>query len=221
MLNKLLTAAFVLYLSGCAATGTLISKRDLDVQTKTSSAIFVDPVATEKRTIYLDVRSGVQEFDRNEFKQYVATRFENSGNGYRIVDNPESAHYQMLIYVLNLEQSNESAAASALNTGYRGGAAAAGAVAGAMLNDSNRFTGAGVGALAAGAADFAAGAFVKDVYFVLVADVQVREAASSGDTDRNVHQTRVVTTANQANLDLVDAIGPMFDKTAYALAGFF
>jgi hypothetical protein len=40
-------------ISGCAAIHTSIAKRDLDVQTRISSAIFVDPVSRDKRTVYV------------------------------------------------------------------------------------------------------------------------------------------------------------------------
>ena len=57
---KMIAAGLVsLWLVGCAATQTALVKKDLDVQTKTSTSIFVDSVAPTKRTIYLDIRSGV------------------------------------------------------------------------------------------------------------------------------------------------------------------
>lgn len=40
-------AAFVL--TGCAAAHVAISKRDLDVQTKMSDTVFLDPVGADKR----------------------------------------------------------------------------------------------------------------------------------------------------------------------------
>ena len=232
-------------LSGCAATETLISKRKLDVQAKTSTAIFVDPVSKEKRTIYLDVKSGVQEFDRRQFKQFVTEQFTQANdNGYRIVDDPEAAQFTMVAYVLNLEKASPTAAEQALNKGYSGGAVVAGAVAGNLL--SNTRTGVLGGGLAAGAAEHLSGAFVKDVTYMLVCDVQIRERAAAGVmvrkdtkvdakvsdagatrqtvsevTDQKEYRTRIVTTANKANLDLKDAQEVMYKKTAYAMSGFF
>ena len=78
-------------LFGCAATQVALSKRNLDVQTRTSTAIFVDPVARSKRTIYLQVRSGVMEFDRRAFKRFIKEQFAANEAGYRIVDNPNKA----------------------------------------------------------------------------------------------------------------------------------
>ncbi|MCC5698300.1 complement resistance protein TraT, partial [Klebsiella pneumoniae] len=46
-----------LMLSGCSATHTAISKRNLQVQTKMSDTIFLDPVADDKRTVFIQVRN--------------------------------------------------------------------------------------------------------------------------------------------------------------------
>lgn len=242
-----LLSLFVSLMGGCAATRVLLSKKDLDVQTRTSTAIFVDPVAQEKRTIYLDVRSGVMEFDRRAFKTFVQQQFTQPGGaGYRIVDDPEAAQFQMIVYVLNLEKTSPTAAEAVLSRGYTGGAIAAGAAAGALANRSNPYRGAATGGLIAGAADFIAGSMVKDVTFMLVADVQIKEKARKGVlvrkdsrvdskisdagssrqtysevSNKKEYRTRIVTTANKANLKLKDAADPMFKKTAYAMAGFF
>jgi hypothetical protein len=243
---KLLTAtALALALGGCAATQTMIAKKDLDVQARTSTAIFVDPVPKERRTIYVDVKSGVMEFDRRRFKQFVVEQFTVANdNGYRIVDDPDQAQFLMVVYVLNLEKASPTAAQVALNQGYQGGAIAAGAIAGAAATQS--WTGAGVGGLVGGAAELISGAAVKDVTYMLVSDVQIQEKAPKGvlvrkdtriDTKvsdagaarqtssevstRKEYRTRIVTTANKANLELAEAQDLMFKKTAYAMAGFF
>ena len=41
---------------GCSAVHTSIKKRNLDVQTKMSDSIFLDPVSPAKHTIYVQVR---------------------------------------------------------------------------------------------------------------------------------------------------------------------
>ena len=102
------------------------------------------------------------------------------------------------------------------------------------------------GAVALGAVDFVAGNLVKDVTYMLVVDVQIKERAAPGaivrkDTaiktkvsddgaskqtvsevsNQKEYRTRIVTTANKVNLKLEEAQPKMFDKTAYALSGFF
>jgi hypothetical protein len=196
----------------------MITKRQLDVQTRTSRAIFVEPVAKNARTVYLEIRSGVEEFDRQKFVAFIQEEFARNPNGYRLVDDPSSAQFYMQTFVLNLEKASETAAKQALRQGYLGNSVLAGAAVGAAIDHNNRFRGAGVGGLAVGAADFVASSVVKDVYYMLVVDLQVSEKTAK---DRQVYQTRIVTTANKANLKLDDAAEPMFQKTAFAISSFF
>jgi hypothetical protein len=241
---------FSAWLAGCAATQPAISKKDLDVQTKTSTSIFVDAVPMPKRTIFLYIRSGVQEFDRNAFKQFVSQQFVNNANAYRLVDDPDAAQFTMVAYVVKLEKASPTAAQAALGQGFVGGSSTANAVlAGAALgsmNSNSGYKGAVGGGLALGAADFVAGNMVKDVTYLLVVDVQIKERAANGaivrkDTAINTkvsddgksrqtvsevsnqkeYRTRIVTTANKVNLKLEEAQPQMFSKTAYALSGFF
>ena len=240
-------AVIVLTLGGCAATQTMLAKKDLDVQARTSTAIFVDPVAKNKRTIFLDIKSGVMEFDRRKFKQFVSEQFTQvNDNGYRIIDDPSKAQFTMVAYVLNLEKTSPTAAQQALGQGYQGGAVLAGAAAGAVVNTRNRGTGAVAGGVVGGAIEMVSGSLVKDVTYMLVCDVQIKERAAKGvivrkdsrvDTkisdagtsqqtssevsNRKEYRTRIVTTANKANLELAEADELMFKKTAYAMAGFF
>lgn len=244
--------AAAIALAGCAATSVALSKKDLEVQTKTSTAIFVDPVPAAERTVYVEVRSGVQEFDRRSFSKFVKEQFATNDNGYRVVDNPEKARYLMLAYVLNLEVASPNAAQAALSQGFHGGnEAAAGSALGAVLGaSSNSRTGAWGGAMLGGvlasAGSTVADSLVKDVTYVLVCDVSVRERTQPGVlvrkdsridsvisdagssqqrvsevSDRKEYRTRIVTTANKVNLKLDEAAPTMFSKTAYAMSGFF
>lgn len=242
LINVVMVGVVITVLGGCSAVHTSIAKRDLDVQTKISTSIFVDPVPQEKRKIYLEVRSGVMEFDRNSFRKSLSQQLVNSGNGYTLTEDPKEAQYTMSIFVRNLEKTTPEGAAGALNAGFQGmgaGAAVSYATGGSYKNAVG--TGLLVGALST-----AANAFVQDVMYLLVADIQIKERASKGvivrkDSKINTkisddgastqtyseastqkeYRTRVVTTANKANLELVEAQPLMFDKTAYAMASFF
>jgi hypothetical protein len=238
-------AGIVSFLGGCAATQLALSKKDLDVQTRTSTAVFVDPVPRDKRTIYLDVKSGVMEFDRRQFKNFVKEQFTQfNDNGYKIIDDPDKAQFQMIAYVLNLEKADPTAAEQALHQGYMGGAVLGGAAVGGLATHSAR--GAVGGAVVGGATEFITGSLVKDVTYMLVCDIQIKEKAAKGvmvrkdtqvDTkvsdagtsrqsvsevsNKKEYRTRIVTTAEKVNLKLEDAQDLMFKKTAYAMAGFF
>ncbi len=231
-------------LGACASSQVSISKKELDVQTRTSTAIFVEPVTRDKRTVYLEVKSGVIEFDRDSFKTLI--RDQLSKNGYLVMDDPETAQFQMLIYVLNLEKASPTAAESALGQGYLGSSVILGAAIGSSISSNHSGRGAVIGGIIVGAAELISSSMTKDVTYMLVADVQIREKAAHGaivtkDTqidiktsdsstsrqtasevsNRKEYQTRIVTTANKVNLKLEEAAPLMFQKTAYAMAGFF
>ena len=242
-----LVAALVVVISGCAAVQTSIAKRNLDIQTRISTAIFVDAVPRDKRVVYVDIRSGVMEFDRNAFRNIVFSEFANNANGYRVTDNPDEAQYLMNIFVTKLEKASPTAADVALSKGYQGDVGAGAALGATMGSErggkaSSAVGGGILGALGATAAN----AFVQDVTYLLVADVQIKEKTRKGDivrkdtqisakvsdagtstqrvseaTNRKEYRTRIVTTANKANLDLEEAQPLMFKKTAYAMSSFF
>ena len=247
--KKYLQVAFVstalVSLFGCAAIHTSVAKRNLDVQTKTSTAVFVDPVKRELRTVYVEVRSGVMEFDRRGFRKFIMDEFAQNENGYRVVDDPEAAQYHLSVYVLTMEKASPTAAEAALRQGYVGGSGiVAGAAVGGLATDSGK--GMVGGAVLGGLGETVANAFVQDMTYMLIADIQIKERAAKGvivrkDTQisakvsdagtstqrvsevgtRKEYRTRIVTTANKANLELEEAQPLMFQKTAYAMSGFF
>jgi outer membrane lipoprotein SlyB len=243
-LTKVLALSVVMILSGCAATNTALKKKDLDVQTRTSTAIFIDPVSPAKRTVFVDVKSSVQEFDRAVFKKLLKESFAVNDNNYRLVDDPEQAQFVLSAFVLNLENASPSASDQALNRGFEGGGVLAGAaIGGAARGD---WKGAVAGGVVGAGVDMISGALVKDVTYMLVCDVQIKERTKNGalvkratdistrvsdagytqqsiDETSNMkeYRTRIVTTANKANLKLEEAAPVIYSKTASAMSGFF
>ena len=239
--------ALIALLGGCAATETALTHKDLEVQARTSTAVFVDPVPKPKRTIYLDIKSGVMEFDRRKFKDFVKEQFTQfNDNGYVIIDDPDQAQFHMVAYVLNLEKTNPSAAQEALNKGYMGGAVLAGAAVGSVTDTTYPVRGAVAGGILGGGTELISGSLVKNVTYMLVCDVQITEKAKEGvivrkdskvntkisdagtsqqtyseATNLKEYRTRIVTTGNKVNLKIEDAQDLMFKKTAYAMSGFF
>lgn len=245
--RAMIAMGIVLALSGCAALNTSVAKRNLDVQTKISSAVFIDAVKRAQRTVYVDIRSGVLEFDRNAMARAVRESFSGNANGYTLTDDPDEAQYQMNIFVITLEKASPTAAEVALKQGY-GGDVGAGVSSGIALGvDQGRsVTGGVLGGLLGALGTTAVNAYVQDVTYLLVADVQVKEKTANGvitrkdtkisakvsddgtstqtvseATNKKEYRTRIVTTANKANLDLAEAQDTMFKKTAYAMSSFF
>jgi len=228
--------AGLLVLSGCAATQVALEHRNLDVQTKMSNTIFLNPVPPSEETVYvqfkntsdknLDVAALEQEIDANLTSQ-----------GYRIVPY-DQAHYMLQINVLSVGKMSEAAAQKSLTDGY--GGAAFGALAGGTIGQS--YTGAGAGALVGGAIGLIADSMVKDTTYAMITDVQVAErskAAVSQQTNANLQQgtsttttqeiagtghwidyrTRIVSTANQVNLSFKKAVPLLQAQLVHSISG--
>lgn len=230
----------VIGLSGCSAVGTAIKKRNLEVQTAMSDTIWLDPVSSDKRTIYLQVRNTT---DKN-FSIDDALETKLKVKGYSITNNPDNAHYWIQANVLKLEKMDLRDAQSFLSNGYgaglAGGSLAALAVA-ANTNHSQSIAGAGLIGAAIG---FAADTMVEDVNYTMITDVRVVEASenavkslqtaslqngNSGTTDTNVqvtdnkkrYQTRIMSNANKVNLDFEEAKPVLIDGLTTSISGLF
>lgn len=241
----------LMFLAGCAASQTMISKRNLDVQTKMSETIFLDPVGPDKKVIFVEIRN---TSDKDNFDIDHSIKDAVSKRGYRITQNPDEAYYRLQANVLSVAKTDPTAAQQALAGGYGGplmsalGGAAAGAAIGGMAGGTYAAAGmgAGAGGLVLGGAELITGALVKDVTFMVVTDVQVVEKAAEGvlirqDNQQNLKQgiggsqqqtssevtkhkkyrTRVVSTANKANLDYEDAAPALAQGLTRSLAGLF
>lgn len=235
-----------LTLSGCAALHTSIAKKDLDVQTKMSDTVFLDPVSPDKKVVFLQIKN---TSDKSNFDIETPIKSAIMARGYGITSNPDDAHYWLQANVLSVEKASPTAAEAALTSGY--GGAFAGMVAGAAIGGGMAgWGGAGYGGAAGGivgaAAETIANAYVKDVTFVVVTDLEISEKAKSGvvireDTklglkkgisgsasqtssevvDRKKYRTRIVSTANKANLEYEEAAPSLTAGMVRAISGIF
>lgn len=237
---------FSMVLSGCAAVHTSIAKKDLDVQTKMSDTIFLDPVEPDQRTIYLNIRN---TSDKTNFDIAGPVARVLESKGYTISNNPKTAHYWLQVNVLSVDKASPTAAQAALGGGYGGAltGAAVGAATGAALGG---WGGAGIGGLAGaaafGIADTIAGAAVKDVMFMAITDVEIAERVEAGVVVRqdnqqdakqgiggsrrqsstkvsnmNKYRTRIVSTANKVNLAYEEAAPELTNGLARSISGLF
>lgn len=245
--STILPLALVAMLTGCAATQTSVAKRELDVQTKMTDSIFLEPVAADRRTVFLDVRN---TSDKPDFTVEPAIRRQLESSGFRVVDDPDEAQFMLQANVLQAGRNSQTAAEAAGEGGF--GSAVSGAAIGAgsgfLLGKAG---GSDVGLTVAGALLGAAigtvaDAYVQDVTYTVVADLRVSERskggvvvsqseqqtlgqgsggsvtqASSTITDWKHYQTRIVATANQANLDWPDAAPFMVDGLTRSIGGIF
>jgi Enterobacterial TraT complement resistance protein len=234
-----------LIIPGCAAVHTSIAKKDLDVQTKMSDTVFLDPVGPEKKTVFVQIRNTSDKaFD---IEGPIVTAI--MARGYRVTQDPDSAHFRLLGNVLSVGKSSPTAAEAALASGY--GGAFAGSATGAVVGGvTHGWTGAAVGGVVGGilggVTETVANAAVKDVTFVLVTDIEISEKArqgvivrqdsqqdasqgvggrrtqtSSEVTDMKKYRTRIVSTANKANLVYEEAAPELTAGLVRSISGLF
>lgn len=234
--KKVLVVGLVCALYGCNATNTAISKRNLDVQTKMSETVFLDPVAPEKKTVFVQVKntSGNQGFD-------VDSRIKNAltSKGYHVTSYPDKAHYMLQANVLQVGKTNLSETNSMLESGFGGGLIGA-AAAGVAGGDGRTILGVGLaGALASMAAD----ALVQDNMYTVITDLQISERTAKAKVNESTraklqqgsstqttlssneksswkrYQTRIISTANKANLKLEEALPELAQGLSSSIAG--
>lgn len=230
-------------LAACSAATTAISKRDLDVQTRMSDSIFLEPLAPALRTVFVQVKN---TSDRGDFSIEKDVKAAILQRGYQLVDNPERAHYMLQANVLQAGESSVTAAEDAFSSGF-GGALFGAAVGAVGTRAATKDTGSIIGGGLIGAAvESAAGAFVQDVTFSAITDIQVSERAADGEVVTEVfeqnadqgisgtrivradstsswkrYRTRVMSVANQANLDFEDAAPQLVAGLTRSIAGVF
>lgn len=220
MLKKTLIVASLgaaaILLSGCAAIGTAIKHRNLETQTLMSRSIFLDPVAPRQQTIFVQVRNTTDKPDFDIKSQLIS---DLEAKGYRIMQDPDAAHYILQVNVLRVGRSSKTAAAEMMGTGY--GGALEGAVAGgsiAAASGGHLLTGGLVGAVAGTVADN----LVTDVNFAGVVDVKITEMKRHhGLASRRVYTTRVAVTADRVNLGFEKAEPQLEKDLAESISGIF
>lgn len=207
-----------------------------------SASIFMDLENQLERSVFVDVRNtSDKDIDVAGFiRQQIEAR------GYTIAENPRDAFYILQANVLYVGQADPSAIQQSLLAGY--GGALGGGVVGGMLGAASSFKGAaigtGVGALVGGVTEVVAGSLVKDVTYTIVTDLQIAEKTpeevaqtvqsslkqgtgtqvmqkSQSVRERRKYQTRVVSSANQVNLEWQEAEGPLLSGLAKSIAGIF
>lgn len=86
----------LLCLTSCSALHTSVAKRQLDVQTRISQTVYLDPVEPEQRSIFLDIRNTSAEYHlplAQDLGNFLLSR------GYNIVDSPSQAQYWLQVNV--------------------------------------------------------------------------------------------------------------------------
>ncbi|MCG9658257.1 complement resistance protein TraT [Vibrio mediterranei] len=227
-------------LSGCSAMSTAIKKRNLDVQTKMSQTIWLDPVPESEHTVYLQVRNTTDK--TIPLAETLKTDLQQ--RGYQVLTDPQAAHYWLQVNILKMDKMDLKASQQFLGMGYGGGLA--GGAIGALAASGMGYGGGDVvtAGLVGGAIGFVADTMVEDVNYALITDVRVVEKTQGAVTteqksqltngiggsttsveqkteNKHRYQTRILSTANKVNLDFDEAKPALVKGLSHSLTGVF
>jgi hypothetical protein len=234
----LLLASLLIVLAGCAATTTAIRYGDLDVQTKMSNTIFLDPVAPAQRTVFVQIRNTTDKQLNIEpqIKGAIASR------GYRITEDPSKAHYILQANVLQVGRTDKSALEQSQMAGF--GGVVLGTGVGAVLGGDQAVAGGVIGGLAGGAIEAISGSAVKVVWYSMITDIQLAEKIKGAvsqqfksqlksgtsstttqtfadTTNMKKYQTRIVSSARKTNLEFQEALPHLEQGLINSIGGVF
>jgi hypothetical protein len=220
-----LSMVVIVNLVGCGATSKVIKHGKLEVETKMSDTIFLDPIEDSKKIVFLQVRNTTdkQGLDiESKLKEAIQSK------GYRITSNPKESNIMIQANILQAGKSQHQDPFNSLTGGY--GGTLEGVAAGAMLGG---FSGSGRNMIGLGILGGVAGtiidAAVEVVQYSMITDLQLSEKAdgefvtetsnaslkqgNSGNkkssweskTNWKKYQTRIISVAKKVNLKFEDA----------------
>lgn len=228
-----------LLLVSCAATQTAIQHGKLSSSTKMSESIFLEPVPPRLKTAYVSVKNTSDQ--KIDFSSKLASALQ--AHGYKVVKNPNSAHYLVQANVLKIGQMSKKDSDAAIGAGFGSTLAGigTGVALGSLTNSSNAMI---AGGLAGGLASAAADALIKDVNYAMITDIQISERSnkvitqhtkasldngSSTNTTQDYeektnfkrYRTRLVSNADKVNLKFAQAAPVLERQAANSIAGIF
>ena len=231
LFSLLLIFAFV----SCSTMHTVISKRNLDVQTKMSDTIWLEPAAANEKTVFVQVKNTSGK--NLNIEQKVINVL--TAKGYRIVNDPAEAKYWLQANILKVDKvnlDNENGFSDAVLGAGIGGVLGAQRSGGAYTAIGWGLAGAAIGTLADALVDDTAYAMVTDILITEKTGRNVQTATrnsvkqgnsgsmtstSSGSSNMEKYSTRVLSTANQVNLNFNSAIPILEDELGKVVGGIF
>ena len=227
-------------LVGCNTTTKIIKHGKLEVETKMSETIFLDPIEDEKRTVLLQIRN-TSDKSGLDIESKIRSAVENKG--YRIVNSPKQANIMIQANILQVGKSTLENPFEALSGGYGSGLegfATGAALAGATGGSGRSMLGIG---LLAGVGNTILDAAVEVVTFTMTTDLQISEKADgeyvseSSDaslkqgtsgykkstwekkTNWKKYQTRIMSVGKKTNLKFEEAEPKLTEGLVKSISG--
>ena len=227
-------------LVGCQTTTKIIKHGKLEVQTKMSDTIFLDPIDEDKRTVLLQIRNTLDKSGLN-IESKIRSAVESKG--YMIVSSPKKASIMIQANILQVGKSTLENPFEALSGGYGSGLEGfmTGAALGGAFGGSGRDA-LGVG-LIAGIGNTILDAAVEVVNFTMITDLQISEkvdgnfVTESSDaslkqgnsgykkstweqkTNWKRYQTRIMSVAKKTNLKFEEAEPKLTEGLIKSISG--
>ena len=227
-------------LVGCNTTSKMIKHGKLEVETKMSETIFLDPIDDNKKTVLLQIRN-TSDKSGLEIESKIRSAIESKG--YRIMNSTQSANIMIQANVLQVGKSTLENPFQALTGGYGSGLegfATGAAIAGATGGSGRSMLGIG---LITGIGNTILDAAVEVVNFTMITDLQISEKADgeyvSESSDANLkqgtsgykkstwekktnwkkYQTRIMSVAKKTNLKFEEAEPKLTEGLVKSISG--
>jgi len=227
-------------LVGCNTASKMIKHGNLEVETKMSETIFLDPIDDNKKTVLLQIRN-TSDKSGLEIESKIRSAIESKG--YRIVNSTGSANIMIQANVLQVGKSTLENPFQALTGGYGSGLegfATGAAIAGATGGSGRSMLGIG---LITGIGNTILDAAVEVVNFTMITDLQISEKADgeyvSESSDANLkqgtsgykkstwekktnwkkYQTRIMSVAKKTNLKFEEAEPKLTEGLVKSISG--
>lgn len=239
-INMTVCAGAIVLLTSCAATQTALQHHTLESNSDLSETIFLAPVSPAQKTIFITVKNTTEEtLDIGKPLGQSLT-----AHGYRVVHNPNQAHYQLQVIIKKVGKMSRSASENALGGGF--GSTLAGAGTGAAIGAFGNSKTMLAGGIAGGIVGLAADTLVKEVNYTVITDVEISERVGKGvmvkehfnsaldngsasgtyqtsnkSSNYQRYRTRVVSNANKMNLSFAQARPVLEHGLVNTVAGLF
>ena len=227
----------VYFLQSCSAIDKQIENGKLDVTTKMSDTIFLDPVSSDKMTVLVKIRN-TSDYDISGMTKEIMESL--IADGYKIVKNPDDAHYILQANILQVGLVKDpNMLMTSLSRGYGtsiGYIVATSSSRGASLGE------AAAGALIGGAVEYIVNKAVKVHCYSITTDIQISEKSApievavkstskqgknssklkySEKTERKKYQTRIISFATKTNLKFEEAEPVIINGLVKSISGIF
>lgn len=243
-LKKVLLTGFILFglgsLVGCNTATKMIKHGKLEVETKMSDTVFLDPIEDDKRTVLLQIRN-TSDKPGLDIENKIRSAIECKG--YKIVTSPKKASIMIQANILQVGKTTLENPFAAMSGGYGSGIEgfATGATIAAAAGGSGRGM-LGLG-LIAGIGNTIMDAAVEVINYVMITDLQLSEKADGNfvteSSDANLkqgtsgskkstweqktnwkrYQTRIMSVAKKTNLKFEDAEPELTNGLVKSISG--